>query len=245
MSAPVLAQTAPDPRAVQPERPTVATHAYAVAPGYAELETGWEWDHNQDATRGWSFPILLKIGLAPRLQLGVQSALLRPAGVSFGLGDAAVVGKLRITDGTPLLGDVALLAGLKLPIGAKPRGSGTTDGSLLFISSHQFGDVSLDVNLGYTRRSGDGTDAPKNATLATAAFGWPLSGALGFTLEGYLYPSTSGPAGAPTTAALLGGPTYRLSHICVLDFGGIVRLRGSQANALYGGVTYNLGRLRS
>ena len=239
------AQATPDPRAAQPERPTVATHAYAVSPGYAELETGWEWDNNQDATHGWSFPILIKIGLARRLQLGLQTTLLRPAGVSFGLGDAAIVGKIGISEGTPLLGDVAVLGGLKLPVAAKPRGTGTTDGTLLLISSHQFGAVGLDVNFGYTRRSGDGTEAPRNATLATAAFGWPIAGALGFTIEGYTYPRTSGPAGAPTTVALLGGPTYRVSQICVLDFGGIVRLRGSQPNALYGGITYNLGRIHS
>jgi glucose-1-phosphate thymidylyltransferase len=40
------AQTAPDPRAVQPERPTVATHAGTVAPGWVELETGVEFDHD-------------------------------------------------------------------------------------------------------------------------------------------------------------------------------------------------------
>src|SRR5207248_820985 len=40
---PVLAQ-ARDPHEVQPERPTVATHAGTVAPGWIELEWGSEWD---------------------------------------------------------------------------------------------------------------------------------------------------------------------------------------------------------
>jgi hypothetical protein len=31
---------ATDPHAAQPERPTVATHAYTVAPGYLEVEVG-------------------------------------------------------------------------------------------------------------------------------------------------------------------------------------------------------------
>src|ERR1044072_6418978 len=41
-----LAQTdsTVNPRAVQPERPTVATHAGTVAPGYIELEEGVERD---------------------------------------------------------------------------------------------------------------------------------------------------------------------------------------------------------
>ena len=34
--------SAANPRAVQPERPTVATHAGTVAPGYMELEEGGE-----------------------------------------------------------------------------------------------------------------------------------------------------------------------------------------------------------
>jgi len=32
-AAPARAQTAPDPRTAQPERPSVATHAFTVAPG--------------------------------------------------------------------------------------------------------------------------------------------------------------------------------------------------------------------
>ena len=43
--APVLSSgstTPVDPRQVQPERPTVATHAGTVAPGYLEIETGVE-----------------------------------------------------------------------------------------------------------------------------------------------------------------------------------------------------------
>ena len=35
---------ADDPRAVQPERPSVATHAGTVAPGYVEIESGIERD---------------------------------------------------------------------------------------------------------------------------------------------------------------------------------------------------------
>ncbi len=53
-AAAVLARLAPaaasaqaparDPHAVQPERPTVATHAYTVAPGWVEIEAGVELD---------------------------------------------------------------------------------------------------------------------------------------------------------------------------------------------------------
>ncbi len=241
---PLAAQDAPDPRAAQPERPTLATHAYAVAPGYAELETGGEWDHTGGLPNGLVFPFLLKLGLAPRVQLGLQTAVVQPPGSTLGLGDPSAVLKLQLLEGAPLLGDFAVLGGVKLPVVSAPRGSETTDGTVLLISSHQFGAVSLDVNLGYTRRSGDGTAAPRNATLATLAAGWPLQGGLGFTAELFTLPRTTGPAGAPTAVALLGGPTFRLTPECVLDVGGIVKLTGDQPDALYAGLTWNLGRWR-
>src|SRR5262245_53813555 len=54
-----------DPREPQPERPSVATHAYTVAPGILEIEAGAEW-HKEFDTGG-----LLKIGLTNRLQLDI------------------------------------------------------------------------------------------------------------------------------------------------------------------------------
>jgi len=47
-------QEATDPRAVRPERPTVATHAWTVEPRYLELETGIEWDRNPEDGRSTS-----------------------------------------------------------------------------------------------------------------------------------------------------------------------------------------------
>ncbi len=58
--------TARDPHAVQPERPTVATHAGTVARGWIEIEEGGEWDRLADGTRSFIAPTNLKIGLASR-----------------------------------------------------------------------------------------------------------------------------------------------------------------------------------
>src|SRR5437764_1362781 len=41
-----------DPHAVQPERPTVATHAGTVAPGWSEIEAGIERDRYADGSHG-------------------------------------------------------------------------------------------------------------------------------------------------------------------------------------------------
>jgi hypothetical protein len=89
------------------------------------------------------------------------------------------------------------------------RGSGTTDRSLLLVSSNQLGAVSLDVNVGYKRRSGDGTLAPRNATLWTVSAGIPLAGPLSLAAEVFGLPATSGPAGTPGTVAILRGRRSR------------------------------------
>ncbi|MEO7966987.1 MAG: hypothetical protein ABIT38_24070, partial [Gemmatimonadaceae bacterium] len=80
------AQEAKSPRAVQPERPSVATHAGTVAPGYAEVETGVERDHTANASGSWSVPTVLKFGLSRRAQLSIQLPLSGGGGHAFGGG---------------------------------------------------------------------------------------------------------------------------------------------------------------
>src|SRR5256885_878505 len=174
LPAALIAQAGPDPRAPIPERPTVATHAFTVAPGYFELETGYELDKNADETHSWLAPVYLKIGLTDRVQLGVSSSITRPTRFGFppsgqviklrdkiAVGDLTIALKYRIADDVPLIGAFAVLPSVKFPTADDLHGTTTTDASLLLISSHKFGDAALDVNAGYTRRSGDGTRAPK------------------------------------------------------------------------------------
>jgi hypothetical protein len=239
------AQEAQDPHAAQPERPTVATHAGTVAPGWLELETGIEADRFEDGSHAQSFPTFLKLGLAWHVQLGIGVPTVHPAGSSFGLGDVYASVKWRLLDRAPVVGDFAILAGLKLPTGAQSagRGTGTTDLSVVAISSHRIGNVALDINLGYIRRSGDGTVAPKNASVWTVSTGGPVNGRLGFSAELFGFPATSGPAGMDGIVALLGGPTLTLKAWLVLDGGVIIPLTGPQPKALYSGLTWNIGRL--
>jgi hypothetical protein len=138
-----------------------------------------------------------------------------------------------------------VIPSLKLPTAptASGLGTGTTDVGLLLISSHQLGPVSMDLNVGYTRRSGDGTRAPRNASLWTASFGGPVLSGLGWTAEVYGFPGTSGAAGTPAIVALLGGPTLLVRAWLALDAGVIVPLAGPQPRALYAGGVWNIGRL--
>src|SRR2546430_15919305 len=90
--------TSRDPHAVQPERPTVATHAGTVARGWVELEEGAEWDKAADGVRSFVAPTNLKIGLASRAQLNLLVNLIRDpvAGGSFGVGDLTIGLKYRV-----------------------------------------------------------------------------------------------------------------------------------------------------
>lgn len=241
-----LAAAQDDPHAAQPERPTVATHAGTVAAGWVEVEAGVEFDRYDDASRGGSAPLLVKMGLRRRLQLNVSDPVAHPPGAdTTGTGDLAVGVKWRLADKARLLGRFAVLPSLKLKTGstASGAGTGTTDVGLLLISSHDFGAVSMDVNVGYTRRSGTGALAPRQASLWTTAAGGPIRGAVGWTAELYGYPGTRGPAGARPIVAVLFGPTFTARKWLVIDAGAIAPLRGPQPRALYTGFVYNVGRL--
>ena len=235
-----------DPRAVQPERPTVATHAYTVAPGWLEIEAGLEFDRYADRTSGFSAPVVVKLGLAPRLQLDVIGAAQKPAGTgTMGVGDLAVALKWRVADGAAILGDFAVIPSLKLPTApaSSGRGTGTTDLGLVLVSSRQIGGVEMDLNLGYTVRDGPDSQAPRNSSLWTASFGGAVLGGLGWTAELYGYPATSGPAGAASIVALLGGPTLLVKPWLAFDAGVIVPITGPQPRAIYVGGVCNAGRL--
>lgn len=243
------AQEPSDPHAVQPERPTVATHAFTVAPGWVELEMGGE----RDAVTGGtllSTPATIKVGLAPHAQLGIVLDTFHPsagAGGAPGFGDATFDVKWRLADDLPVLGAFAVLPSLKLPTGSRAGGSGTgtTDAGLLLISSHRFGDYSLDVNVGATRRTGrgSGTAVSRYASLWTISAGTPLVGVVGYTGEIYGYPGTGGVAGSPPTVAFLTGPTLSIARWLAADAGIIVPIHGPQPHAMYAGFVWNVGRL--
>ncbi len=241
-AGPTAPDSARDPRAVQPERPTVATHAGTVAPGWLEIETGVERDQVDPHATALGVPTVFKLGLTSHVQLGIFANASRAPGRSPTLDDVAIGAKWRLTDDAPVIGDFALLPVVKFPLRSSDGAAGTTDLSLVAISSHQFGRIAMDLNAEYTRRSGDGSVSPKSATLWTASFGGPFAGPLGWVLELYGAPATSGPTGESSTVALLMGPTFLARPWLALDAGVIVPVSGPQAHALYAGVVYNVGR---
>jgi hypothetical protein len=219
-----------------------------VAPGYVEVETGAQ-EARPGGARQFSAPIVVKIGLAPRLQAELQggyvtSAALGATGLATaGSTDLALALKQRVFDGAPIVHDLSVQGTLKLATGARDVGTGTTDVSLLLISSRPIGRAELDLNAGYTRRSGAGDRAPKSATLLTASFGTPIRGRLGGVAELFALPGTAGLAGTAPMVGFLFGPTLQLRPSLVLDAGAIVNVQHMGANAVYAGLTCNLGRI--
>jgi hypothetical protein len=236
---------AADPRLVQPERPTVATHAHTVAPGYVEIEAGVEGDHVGRGPRAYSAPVVVKVGLASHLQLNVAApGYFSAASRGSGLGDLSVGVKWRLLDDHALLGDFAILPVVKLATGSASRGtgSGSTDVGVTAISSHDLGPVAMDLNAAYTRLGASSGLSASSAALWTASFGFPVTGKLGGVAELFGQPTVDG-SGARSTVALLVGPTFLADRALNLDLGVIAPLRGDLPNALYAGLVWNLGRL--
>jgi hypothetical protein len=239
---------APDPHAVQPERPTIATHAHTVAPGWVEIEAGMERDRFTDASRTSTAAAVVKVGLSRRTQLDLDPTWQRieTGEVSqSGVGDLTMGLKWRLLDGARLLGDFALEPAVKLPTGSvsNATGTGTTDASLLVISSHQVKAVSVDVNVGETRRTGNGAIVPRDAWLWTCASGIPLTARWAGALELYGFPGTRGPSGASPIVAVLLGPTFTPQPWLEVDAGIIMPVEGPQPHALYCGLVWNVGPL--
>jgi hypothetical protein len=236
----VSSGTAPDPRAVQPERPSVATHAGTVAPGYVEIETGVETDRNPDNTHAVLIPTVVKIGIAPRAQLSIVAPVMRATGVPLGAGDAGVGVKWRFTDSGPL-GRLAIQPSFTWSTGGD-RGAGTNAAGLLLIDSRSIGPVSLDLNVGLTRH-GDGADVPRTTTVWTASSAIPVAGSIAWQLECFGYPGTHGSGGNAPIVAILTGPTLGAWRSLAFDTGVILPVTGPQPKAWYAGAVANLGSL--
>jgi hypothetical protein len=237
-----------DSTAVMPERPTVATHAYAIAPGYVEIETGATFFRPGDAG-STTIPFYAKLGVARWLQLGIGPGAAfdhgGPGGdLQGGLTDLTIAAKLVVGTGLPVLGDFAVQPSLKLPTGSEERGfgTGTTDAGVLLVSSHQVLGGQIDANLGMTFNGGDGTATPERSYVWALSGGRTISGPVGAVLEVFGYPGTEGLAGGPPQVGLLFGPTYQVRPSLVLDAGAIVNLQHLGGNALYAALTANRGR---
>ena len=239
---------ASNPHDAQPERPTVGTHTGTVAPGWLEIETGFERQSTGVLSNSVAVPFVAKIGLGAGVQLNVAPGWKRDAddgSIENGITDLRLAVKWRVAEALPLVGNLAVQTAVSLPSGSEDagRGTGAAGINLLAISSQEFGRFDVDVNLGYTRYGGDGTIVPQNSTLWSVSTGFPVVGRLGWAAEVFGRPGTSGPAGAPPIVAFLTGPTLTIRGPLVLDTGAIFDITGFGRTSVYGGFTWNVARV--
>lgn len=237
-----------DPHAVQPERPTVATHAHTVAPGWVELESGLERDGLPGSSRAYTVTVVTKVGLTRHTQLNLVTPWVRQVETSpegSGVADCSAALKWRVLDRAPVLGDFAVMPSIKLPSGAPSRGTGTgtLDASILAISSHAFGPFAVDMNVGCTRRGLSGDATRTYSTLWTVSAGLPSFGPWSGVAEVFGLPGTTGPSGTSPIVAMLLGPTATPRPWLEVDAGLIVPVSGPQPHGLYCGCVWNVGRL--
>lgn len=229
---PAVAQS---PRAANPERPTVATHAYAVAPGYVEVEQGISARGTTSLSAVTSWDVNVKIGIAPHIQLGIFGPAYLRTGAGHGVGDWGAALKLR-TDLSEEVA-VAVVPTLTVPTGNERRGlgAGRALGQLpVVLSVNGPARVHADLNAGPLE-----IGAGRLQWLTTASFSRPL-GALGVTAE--LFRISAGAAG-PRQAGLLGGLLVTPVHWMVIDVGGTIGLGSGSPDVIFLGATTNFGRL--
>src|SRR5438128_10538157 len=85
---PPLSLAAQSPHAANPERPSVATHAYTVAPGYVELEQGVRAQGLGSVRDQTSWEFTLEIGVARPVQRGLFGTASGRTGAGNGAGGA-------------------------------------------------------------------------------------------------------------------------------------------------------------
>jgi len=228
---PAVAQS---PRAANPERPTVATHAYAVAPGYVEVEQGISARGSTSLSAVTSWDVNVKIGIAPHIQLGIFGPAYLRTGAGHGIGDWGAALMMR-TDLSAVA--VAVVPTLTVPTGNEHSGlgAGRALGQLpMVLSVNGPAGVHADLNAGPL-----GIGAGRPQWLTTASFSRPL-GALGVAAE--LFRISAGAAG-PRQAGLLGALLVTPVQWLVIDVGGTIGLGSGSADAVFLGATTNFGRL--
>jgi hypothetical protein len=227
--------TAQSPRAANPERPTFATHAYAVAPRYAELEQGLAARGVASLREETSWDVNLKFGVSSRAQVALFGPLYVRTAAGSGIRDLGVSLKLR-TDLSPRAAG-AIVTAVTAPTGSVARGLGAgraLGGLTAVLSADLPAGLHLDANAG---PQGIGAGAPQWFLSLSAA---RALGRGGVTVEAFQF--TSGGSGTQL-AGVLAAITLRVAEWIVLDAGGVARTTSGTQDQIFLGCTTNLGRL--
>ena len=184
VSASVFAQE--DDPAVVPYRPSVATPAELPAPGWPELEAGWNGTKGGDVDRSHSTPMLFKLAwndswafLAGTDAFDWQRD--SDGNSSHSGGDTTLTLKYQLPINETV--DLGAELGVLLPTARRPIGTGHSDWGVNTIASFDFDATHIDVNVGATEL-GEVDDGQGHWQGAWAvAVSRPLRGQFGLTGE--------------------------------------------------------------
>jgi len=226
-----------------PYRPSVSTPAALSAPGWLEIEAGWQHNHTDDSRRD-SIPLSFKVAFDPDwgIRLGNEAWVRQrsDAGERSGFGDTSLVLKRRFgIDDDQAFG---LEGSVTVPTGKNGIGfgSGKPDYAVNAIYSGDFGAWHTDVNL-LAARLGQ-PDPGASRTL------WLFAGSLSRQLDDRWavvgeYADTR-QSGAEDSRQLLLAASYNLSKRMTLDAGAARSVRrGDSTWSAFAGFTWLAARL--
>ncbi|WP_173068415.1 transporter [Sulfurimicrobium lacus] len=227
-----------------PYRPTVSNPADLSAPGWLEMEMGWQRVRGGGDQRRDSFPVLAKLAFSEDwgVLLGSELGIRRTDwdNNSFtGSGDTTVLLKHRIA-GSGEGSAWGVEAGFKSPTAKDTLGSGKADYLVNAIYSRDFAANHFDLNLNAAYIGA--IDASEGRTQ----YGW--AAALSHSLDARwgVFGELSGYTrrGTAATEQFMAGASYNYSKRVVFDIGGAWGLNdASPDGTVFAGLTVLLGRL--
>jgi hypothetical protein len=213
------AARAEDAPSVTPYRPSVSTPAALSAPGWLEVEAGYQRSRADDPVRRQTLPYTLKLAFTPDWGIRIGGDAIvheRNADGSslHGSGDTTIVLKRRLAvDDASAFG---LELGVKLPTARTELGSGHSDVGLNGIYSSDFAPAwHVDVNLTATHVGGIGTNESAWQAGWAAALSRNLNDKWGIVGE----LSGTHRRGVASTAQALVATSYSVTPALTVDFG--------------------------
>jgi len=229
-----------------PYRPTLSNPSQLSAPGYIEMEMGWQ-SLKQKATDDYqhTIPYLFKLAFSDTIGLLIGGDALivndfEQGSTLAGIGDLTPLLKINVPLPSHPTSGFGLEMGAKLPTAPQTIGSQQTDYLVTGIYSAGIGPLGIDLNLGYTRLGGAPEGEGKNQLFwaASTAYGltkrWSIAGELAGTVRRDVKPFTQ----------ILTSTSYFFTPRIVGDTGVSFGLNGaSQEWTLFAGMTILLGKV--
>ena len=226
-----------------PYRPSVSTPAALSAPGWLEIETGFEHDHGAAGSRRDSVPTTFKLAFSPDwgIRIGHEAWVRQgdDSGHASGIGDTSVVLKRRFAVDEQAFG---LEAGVTMPTGRRGIGSGSgkADYAVNAIYSADFGDWHTDLNLVGTRLGQTDPGVSRGQLLWAASLSRALNDQWGVVGEF----SGTHQRGAESTRQFLFAASCNVDKRLTLDAGAARSLRsGAPVWSAFTGFTWLAARL--